>query len=50
MNITLKQARALRDALKEASPEFIENWRAILNKDSEKAQETNEESVENNEA
>lgn len=39
MNITLKQARALRDALKETSPELVAKWRAILGMDVEEAKE-----------
>lgn len=41
MNITLKQARALRDALKESSPELIAKWRAILGMEEVKEEDSN---------
>lgn len=45
MNITLKQARELRSALMEKSPELLESWKKILNKDTD--EDTNKE-TENN--
>lgn len=36
MNITLKQARELRAALMEKSPELLDSWRKILEKDTKK--------------
>lgn len=44
MNITLKQARELRAALMEKSPELLDSWKKILNKETE--EEVEEASVE----
>lgn len=46
MNITLKQARELRAALMEKSPELLDSWKKILKPEEVEDKETEEASVE----
>lgn len=46
MNITLKQARELRAALMEKSPELLDSWKKILNKEVDEEEKSESESDE----